>query len=460
MGSAAAPRAAALLGLGFGDCGKGLFTDYLCRQWPVHSVVRFNGGAQAGHNVVLPDGRHHTFSQFGAGSFVPGVATVLAQPVVLHPTALLVENDALQQAGVTDALARLLIDARCRITTPFHQAAGRLRELARGEFAHGTCGAGVGETVRHALLHPGEALHYGDLARPDILTRLETIRQRLRGEFSATQPNRSDAAWQAEMRMLDDAVVGPRWLDSALDLVRRAAPATAAAISELLRRPGTVLFEGAQGVLLDEWRGFHPHTTWSTIHSTAVEQVAAGYGLAERIMHLGVLRSYLTRHGPGPLPTHDPNLDNLAEPHNSGAGWQGPFRRGHPDALLLQYALATVGRLDGLLVSHLDAFERAGGLQWCTSYDAPAAAEDAALCTRNTLDRAVTRLLPAVGGADLAHQARLTRLLESARPRYANRPITSPAAYLESLSALTAYRPLFGSHGPTHEMVRRLAAPG
>jgi adenylosuccinate synthase len=76
--TAAATRYVSLLGLGFGDCGKGLFTDHLCGAWQAHTVVRFNGGAQAGHNVVLADGRHHTFSQFGAGSFHAGVATVLA----------------------------------------------------------------------------------------------------------------------------------------------------------------------------------------------------------------------------------------------------------------------------------------------------------------------------------------------------------------------------------------------
>ena len=162
----AATRYVSLLGLGFGDCGKGLFTDHLCGALQAHTVVRFNGGAQAGHNVVLADGRHHTFSQFGAGSFHAGVGTVLASPVVVHPTALRVEEAALRRMGVEDAFSRLLIDARCRVTTPFHQAAGRLREWVRGEGAHGSCGVGVGETVRHALASPDEALHYGDLLQP------------------------------------------------------------------------------------------------------------------------------------------------------------------------------------------------------------------------------------------------------------------------------------------------------
>ena len=102
-----ATRLVALIGLGFGDCGKGLFTDFLTRHWNAHTVVRFNGGAQAGHNVVLPDRRHHTFSQFSAGTLVPGVCTVLAYPVVVHPGALLIEHAALQRLGCLNSIAAL-----------------------------------------------------------------------------------------------------------------------------------------------------------------------------------------------------------------------------------------------------------------------------------------------------------------------------------------------------------------
>jgi adenylosuccinate synthase len=161
-------RYASVLGLGFGDCGKGHFIDALTRRWQAHTVVRFNGGAQAGHNVVTPaqanaPSRHHTFTQFGAGTFVPGVRTVLVDPMIIHPTALLVEAEVLSGTGVNDALSRLTIDAQCRITTPFHQAAGRLRELLRGAAAHGTCGVGLGETVRHGLEYPDQEIRYADL---------------------------------------------------------------------------------------------------------------------------------------------------------------------------------------------------------------------------------------------------------------------------------------------------------
>ncbi|MGE3913811.1 MAG: adenylosuccinate synthetase, partial [Chloroflexota bacterium] len=119
-------KAYILVGLGFGDEGKGAWTDYLARTEPVHTVVRFNGGAQAGHNVVTPDGRHHTFAQFGSGTLVRGVNTHLSRYMLVNPLAMLKEDEALQALGVTDALRRTSIDRRALLTTPIQVAANRL----------------------------------------------------------------------------------------------------------------------------------------------------------------------------------------------------------------------------------------------------------------------------------------------------------------------------------------------
>lgn len=432
-------RYVSLLGLGFGDCGKGLFTDFLRRHWQAHTVVRFNGGAQAGHNVVLPDGRHHTFAQFGAATLQPGVFTVLAAPVVVHPTALLVEQQALQRVGVHDAMARLMVDARCRVTTPFHQAAGRLREWATG---HGSCGVGVGETVRQALASPELALRYGDLDHTgDALDRLEALRARLHHEFAAVAPR--DAAAAQELALLADAGVARRWLTVAQSAVRQVPPSSPTAIAARVSRPGTVLFEGAQGVLLDEWRGFHPHTTWSSVSSAAVEAVLQDLEVQAPVQHLGVLRSYLTRHGAGPLPTADAALDHLQEPHNAGDGWQGAFRRGHPDAVLLRYALEAIGRLDGLVASHLDAFGRVAGLRWCSGYR----------CASGPL----LTSLPLSAEPELAHQTGLTQTLSAAEPVYEAAVLTTAEAWIERVEALSSHRVHWASSGPTHADIRARA---
>jgi len=449
-------RFVSLLGLGFGDCGKGVFTDALCRRWPVHTVVRFNGGAQAGHNVVLPDRRQHTFSQFSAGTFVPGVATVLAYPVIVHPTALLVEAAHLKMIGVGDALDRLLVDFRCRITTPFHQAAGRLRELLRASQAHGTCGVGVGETVQHGLQYPEHVLRFGDLARPAwAMQKLEVIRHNLLAEFSGVAENEAlQPVAASEYRLLGDDTLAERWLTAVAELMHRVSPASSWKIAERLERCGTVLFEGAQGVLLDEWRGFHPHTTWSSISSEAVETVLAGYGFQKPIEHLGVLRAYLTRHGEGPFPTFDAALSSLSEAHNANEGWQGAFRRGHPDAVLLRYALSVVGQLDGLLVSHLDVFNHVVALQWCEAYQVDPRRSDDRPYYRNGPHPAFITELPIGPAQDLEHQVMLTSLLSAARPKYDPRQITSPFELLERVSTLAKCQPWFCSSGQTNEDVK------
>ncbi|KQV51384.1 adenylosuccinate synthetase [Duganella sp. Root336D2] len=433
-------RIVSVIGLAFGDCGKGLFTDYLCRAKSAHTVVRFNGGAQAGHNVVLPDGRHHTFSQFGAGTFNPGVATVLSAPVVIHPTALLVEEAYLQRAGVGDALDRLSIDARCLVTTPYHEAAGRLRERARGPAAHGSCGVGFGETVGHALARPEQALRYADLLHPSRAhDKLEAMRQSLRATLSgeAAALNPQDAA------ILDDPGFGLLWLEHARRLIAAVPPCAPGRIAAQLARPGNIVMEGAQGMLLDEWHGFHPHTTWSSTGPAAAEAALAGYGLSERITHLGAMRSYFTRHGQGPMPTEDHALRRLAEPHNNDSGWQGRFRRGHPDAVLLRYALAAARRIDGLLVSHLDAFESAPGLRWAHSY--------------NLHGHEVHDLAPS-GHLDLSHTAALCEQLNAASPNYAATPIANAEAFLRELEAISKLPVVLGSHGPTWRDVAALPA--
>ncbi|MGA0572079.1 adenylosuccinate synthetase [Variovorax sp. VNK109] len=434
-------RYTSLLGLGFGDCGKGLFTDYVCRAQRGHTVVRFNGGAQAGHNVVLPDGRHHTFSQFGAGSFMDGVATVLSAPFIIHPHALLFEAEALAAKGVPDILDRLLIDGRCRVTTPLHQAAGRLREWARASGAsgpHGSCGVGVGETVLQELSDPQTAIRYADLTqRKRTLDKLAMLRERLRADAGLQWPGMaSNAAAQTEWKVLNDESIGSRWLDAIQPCLRAAPSASPELLAQRLTMPGAVVFEGAQGVLLDERHGFHPHTTWSSISTDAVESVLLDLGLHAEVTHLGVMRSYLTRHGAGPLPTQDAALDVLAEPHNSNEGWQGAFRRGHPDSVLLEYAVSAVGRLDGIVATHLDVFDRFGPLQWCIGYGHEPGG--------------LTDHLPLGTPGDVAHAERIMELLDMARPVYAATPLRNASSWCAAVEAVAGVPVTHTASGPLH----------
>ena len=174
-------QAVVVVDLGYGDAGKGGITDFLTGEMGAKMICRFNGGGQAGHHVVTPDGRQHTFSQFGSGMFVPGVRTVLSKYTLVSPLAMLAEAEHLASVGVPDALSRTFIDENALIVTPYHRALNQLRETLRGSGRHGSCGMGIGETVSDCLAYGPEAmLRVGDLRSPiETRFRLELIRNRL-----------------------------------------------------------------------------------------------------------------------------------------------------------------------------------------------------------------------------------------------------------------------------------------
>lgn len=430
-------RASVVVDLGFGDAGKGTLVDWLVRARRASLVVRWNGGAQAGHNVVLEDGRHHTFSQFGAGTFVPGVRTHLSEDVVVHPTALLVEARVLADKGVTDALDRLSIAQSARVISPFHQAANRLRELARVD-PHGTCGVGVGEAVRDALAHPGETLRMHHVAgdRTALERFLRRVQERIRASLV---PIMTEASCEAEWAILDDGSVAKQWVDATEPFRQRRLVTSDDALPTLWRDRSIVL-EGAQGVLLDERYGFHPHTTWSCCTPALASSLLRRHGWDGDVETMGVLRAYATRHGPGPFPTEDSRLaDAFPEPHNAGEGWQGTFRRGWPDWVLLRYARDACGSLDALAITHLDRLHDLPTWKMARAYEG--IGPDLATLDRDGL---CLNLLP----GDLPHQQRLTQALQRVRPVYGAIP-SDPERFVERIEAELGLPVTVTSFGPT-----------
>lgn len=391
--------------LGYGDAGKGATVDFLVRERAADLVVRFNGGAQAGHTVVLPDRRRHTFAQFGAGTFVPGVQTYLGPRFLLHPGGMAVEAAHLARQGVDDALERTRIDARALVISPFQQSAGRLRELLRGDAAHGTCGVGIGERVADAALP--DAVLAGDLADPALLReRLVSQQARKREELAAAAQLGGRAL--PEWELLCDADAVERILESWQALAERLQVVSPEDARALLSGAEAIVCEGAQGVLLDQTWGFHPHTTWSDCTPAGALELLAG--IEAPVFRLGVLRTYATRHGAGPFPTHDSRLDlTLREPHNPTGAWQGPFRCGALDAVALRYALEVCGGVDGLALTCLDRIPPTAAV--CSGYRGgdPAAGfeADAAGVTR--------RLVPGEP-EDLEARAALGRGLREVEP--------------------------------------------
>lgn len=434
----AASRAILVVDLGFGDGGKGTIIDFLARRTEAHTVVRFNGGPQAGHNVVTSDGRHHTFAQFGSATFIPAVKTLLSQHMLIEPYALFNEARHLDGLGVIDPLGRLWIDARCPVITPAHQAGNRIRELARGVAAHGTCGMGVGEAMADLIDHPEMILRFEDLTdRPRVLRKLratvELKRQQLAGAMKALRAQ--DAASASLCTLLD-----PSWIDAAADvyaaLSGRVGTVDPDSVNRILCEPGTILFEGAQGVLLDEWYGFHPHTTWSTTtFSNAVRMLDDGAFEGERL-RIGVLRAYFTRHGAGPLVTEDRGLSQLVpEPHNDSGGWQGSFRVGLFDSVAARYALEVAGGVDCLAITHLDRWPLLPR-KICSAYLSPGSSSP-------------IRTLPIKAAPNLLHQESLNELCRNCMPVFDSIAGDGVEPLLERISQETASPIGITSFGPT-----------
>lgn len=357
-----------LAGLGFGDEGKGTITDYFVRSHGAKMVVRYNGGAQAAHNVVTPDGRHHTFAQFGSGTFVPGVRTHLSRHMLVNPISMFSEERHLRSLGIEDAFDRMTVERRALVTNPFQVAANRLREMLRGDGRHGSCGMGIGETMADFLNAPEDALLVGDLRSPEVYRKkLAISRDRKLAEFvkhPGFNLNTASDAIRREWDIINDPPFR-RIYDFFNEFAQRVEFVDEGYLHAAVQSPGTVVFEGAQGVLLDQDFGFHPYTTWtSTTFANAYDLLkGANFWPIKRV---GILRAHMTRHGAGPFPTEAKDLTHPTD-HNGYGEWQQNFRVGYLDLALHKYALRAIGKLDNLVVTHLDLFEKFKKV--CIGYD-------------------------------------------------------------------------------------------
>ena len=383
----------AVVDLGYGDAGKGTVVDAICASGPVTAVIRFNGGAQAAHNVVTRDGRHHAFAQFGAGTF-HGVPTHLSRFMLVDPLALAAEAVALG-----NPYDLVTIDGDALLVTPWHRAANQVRERGRGGARHGSCGMGIGQTMEYAV---------GNVDAPRVadVRSIPVLRRRL----ARLRDDLTEAHGPLDAPPLSDVV-------DAFAAFGRRVSIVDLSFTERLLRKGRCVFEGAQGVLLDEWRGWHPYTTWST---TTFDNALAMTG---DLFRLGVVRTYTTRHGPGPLVTE---TDVAApEPHNGAGEWQGAFRVGSFDAVAHPYAVEVAGGVDGLAVTHLDVAAPA----MCLSYTVDGEPWD--------------RIVPGPF-RDLGYQSVLTERLARARPAASYAPDDWPSAIAGVLGAPV----LLESYGP------------
>lgn len=414
-------KAILVAGLGFGDEGKGSTVDYLTRKHDVHTIIRYNGGAQPIHNVISPDGRHHAFAQFGSGMLVAGTRTHLSRFMLINPLNMLNEELYLRVIGVNDALFRTTIDGDAPIITPFHRAKNQLLEIARGDARHGSCGMGVGQTMEDFLRFGEKTLFVKDLSDKKILReKLSFLQEQARlsleeilEKIVSDKIARTDTTMRAYALLHDSDIIE--------ELVRRykgfahsANIVDASYCKQLLHQDGVVIFEGAQGVLLDRNYGFHPYKTKTDITFANAYTLLNEASYTGNVLRVGVLRGYATRHGQGPFVTEDKKLTkSIPDFHNGANEWQGSFRIGHFDLVATRYALDVIGGVDQIALTNLDRMKEISKPQVCTMYQLAMPTESHFVCKGDT-----AQLIRVERPSNIDHQALLTKYLETARPIY------------------------------------------
>lgn len=340
-------KAILVVGLGFGDEGKGSIVDSLVRETGAPLVVRFNGGAQAAHHVVTDDGREHCFAQFGSGTLA-GARTYLSQYMMIDPTALLNEAQHLIELGIHNPLSLLTVHPFAPILTPYHMAMNRLREISRGPHAHGSCGIGIGELASD-IFYGRDYLTAHDLWVSFTPKTAQQIIQKIQARF----------VQESHLLQLPDNAEVFSWvscLHESLDywLLSVRGIYDNLRVNVSLPRAETTIFEGAQGILLDEKFGFAPYTTWSNCTFENALTLLQEAHFQGNVIRIGVIRSYMTRHGNGPFPTEGLITVDLSKEHNTTGRWQGNFRVGCFDENLVQYAVECAGGLNGVALTHID----------------------------------------------------------------------------------------------------------
>lgn len=342
-----------VLGLGYGDEGKGTCVDALSEKIGSKLTVRFNGGAQASHRVER-GALKHSFHQFGSATF-QGIPTYLGPRVMVNPLALQTEARELGKLMKTDVLPLMYVDEDCRVTTTFHMALNLLKEIKRGSGRHGSCGMGIGETVRIPLL---SWRHLGN--HDELRSRLVEIRKIVLSEIAAKDlfrdvPDSEHLNWIRFVLEPDHDGRIVTEIEAALEVFPHAylkENATDNRFPKHVLKTDAIVFEGAQGVLLDETYGKQPHTTWSDCTNRGARALLGSK--ADALKTIGVVRTYMTRHGEGPLWQE---IHNWPEPdlNNPANAWQGDFRYGEFDEDRLKYALKVSGGVDYLAVTHCDS---------------------------------------------------------------------------------------------------------
>jgi len=340
-----------VVGSQWGDEGKGKIVDWLSERAEV--VVRFQGGHNAGHTLVI-NGEIYRLSLLPSGIVRKGKLSIIGNGVVIDPWALLEEIDGIAKQGVEVTPKNLRIAENAPLILPLHRRLDLAREEASGTSKIGTTKRGIGPAYEDKIAR--RAIRVCDLADPETLT--------ARVEALLVHHN----ALQRGLGF--EEIDGDALCKELLDIAPRLLPFAGTVWKELhaARRAGKrILFEGAQGAMLDIDHGTYPYVTSS---NTVAAQAAAGSGAGATGYVLGITKAYTTRVGSGPFPTEleDKTGDLLGERGKEFGTVTGRRRRcGWFDAVLVRQAIQ-VGGIDGIALTKLDVLDGLPELKVCTGY--------------------------------------------------------------------------------------------
>ncbi len=344
----------AVVGAQWGDEGKGKIVDWLSSRADI--VVRFQGGHNAGHTLVI-GGTEYKLSLLPSGIVRPGKLSVIGNGVVVDPWHLLKEIESLRARGIAIGPDNLMIAENATLILPVHQAMDRALEAARGKGQIGTTGRGIGPAYEDKVAR--RAIRVCDLRHPELLKeKLEQLmihhNALLRGLGVETVP--PVTVYDALMTISHDILLYAGVVWQRLEQSRQARE--------------RVLFEGAQGIMLDVDHGTYPYVTSS---NTVAAAAATGSGVGPRSVSyvLGIAKAYTTRVGTGPFPTEQAN--DIGEymgtrGHEFGTVTGRKRRCGWFDATMVRQAVK-VGGIDGIALTKLDILDGLEKLQICTGYE-------------------------------------------------------------------------------------------
>jgi adenylosuccinate synthase len=344
----------AIVGVQWGDEGKGKIVDILSQHFDC--VARYQGGHNAGHTINVGN-RRHVLHLIPSGIFHPNVQCVVGGGVVLDPLALIEESQAIESMMSVSIKGRLFISNRCHLILPYHRVLEAALEKQLGERRIGTTSRGIGPAYEDKAGRRG--LRVCDLMNPESLP--DKIRAQVAEKNRALEALKYPQMVEAETICESYAEYGEK--------IRPFVADTSVLLNELIGSGKRILFEGAQGTLLDVDHGTFPYVTSS---SAAAGGAATGLGISPKHVHqvIGVSKAYTTRVGSGPFPTEAPGSagDQIRDRGNEYGSTTGrPRRCGWFDGPAARYA-AMINSLDAIAITKIDVLDTFAEIPLCLEY--------------------------------------------------------------------------------------------